>query len=89
MAENDAIIKRLSATPDEFRAIARHTGCALLERFSADPGLEKGVRNGFDYYNFGLLKEDLGDLATQLKKHVCSKMPEPKKVYVTYVYSRY
>jgi hypothetical protein len=89
MAENDAIIKKLSATPDEFRATAERTGCALLKRFSKDSGLEKGVKEGFNYYNFGLLKEDLGDLATQLKKHVCSKVPEPEEAYITYMHSRH
>ena len=91
MAEVDAIAQKLSATPDEFRATAKDTGRALLKRISessADQSLQKGVRNGFDYYTVRLFDEELRNLMTELKKHVCSKMLEPKLAYITYLQSR-
>lgn len=91
MAEIDAITQKLSATPDEFRATAQRTGLALLKRISessADQSLQKGVRDGFEYYAVSLFTKDLRDLMTELEKHVCSKILEPKRAYITYVHSR-
>jgi hypothetical protein len=79
MVENHEIIKNLSATTSKFRTTAECTGHALLKRFSEDSGLEKKAAHGFDLYEVKFLKEDLEDLTTQLKKHVCSTRPKRKE----------
>jgi hypothetical protein len=89
MVEDHEIIKNLSATPSDFRTAAECTGRALLKRFSEDSGLEKKVKDGFDFYEVRFLRKDLEDLVTQLEKHVCSTRPKRKKDCITYVHSRY
>jgi hypothetical protein len=88
MAEDLTTVKNFSATSDKFRAVAESTGQTLLKRLREDSDLEKKAKLGFDAYDVKLLGEDLENLMTQFKVHVCGTRPVRKKYCISYTHFR-